>query len=258
MEFFWLILLSFAASWLTFFSGFGLGTILTPVFYFLFHDLALAIAGTAIVHFLNNLFKFLLMQKSIDWKIAVPFGLASVPAAFLGAYVLTHFEDMPLGDYTIGGNEYVIYLMNLIFGILLIVFAILELLPDFTFQLNRRFLWLGGFISGFFGGLSGHQGALRTAFLTKYKLDKEVFIATGIVIALAVDIARSTRYFMTFEMSGLSANWTVLLSSLLAAFVGAVTGKYFLKKMNFKILTYVIAISMIVFGVALAGGFLTN
>ncbi|MBK6527290.1 MAG: hypothetical protein IPG07_18085 [Crocinitomicaceae bacterium] len=76
MELVYLILISFAASWLTFFSGFGLGTILTPVFYFLFNDLALAIAGTAIVHFLNNLFKFLLMQKSVDWKIAIPFGFS--------------------------------------------------------------------------------------------------------------------------------------------------------------------------------------
>ncbi|MBK6952687.1 MAG: sulfite exporter TauE/SafE family protein [Crocinitomicaceae bacterium] len=227
MELVYLILISFAASWLTFFSGFGLGTILTPVFYFLFNDLALAIAGTAIVHFLNNLFKFLLMQKSVDWKIAIPFGIASIPAAFLGAYLLTHFEDVALLNYTLGEKAYTVFMMNVVFGVLLIIFAVIELLPNFTLNISRKYLWVGGLISGFFGGLSGHQGALRTAFLTKYKLDKEVFIATGIVIALAVDISRTSHYFSSFDLDVLKANWLILLSSLLAAFVGAITGKYF-------------------------------
>ncbi|MBI3133130.1 MAG: sulfite exporter TauE/SafE family protein [Bacteroidetes bacterium] len=258
MEIVYLVLISFAASWLTFFSGFGLGTILTPVFYFLFNDLALAIAGTAIVHFLNNLFKFLLMQKSIDWKIAIPFGLASIPAAYLGAWLLIHFEDVKLVEYVLGTTTYTVQLMNLIFGLLLIVFAIVEMIPDFTLNIERRFLWVGGLISGFFGGLSGHQGALRTAFLTKYKLDKEVFIATGIVIALAVDISRSVNYFSGFDLVVLRENWTTLLASLLAAFVGAITGKYLLKKIDLKFLTMLIAISMMIFGIALAGGFLTR
>lgn len=44
------------ASLLTFFSGFGLGTMLLPVF-LLFFPVDLAIAMTAVVHFLNNIFK---------------------------------------------------------------------------------------------------------------------------------------------------------------------------------------------------------
>ena len=258
MEIFWLIIISFAASWLTFFSGFGLGTILTPVFYLLFHDLALAVAGTAIVHFLNNLFKFLLMQKKVDWKIALPFGLASIPAAFFGAWLLVHFEDAVIAQYTLNQKVFSIHLMNLIFGLLLIIFAVIEIVPQFTLNLDKKYLWLGGLISGFFGGLSGHQGALRTAFLTKDKLDKEVFIATGIVIALAVDISRTSEYFANFELDILKSNWQILAFSLLAAFAGAVIGKYLLKKIDFKILTWVIAVSMMIFGVLLASGFLNK
>jgi len=257
MEIIYLILISFAASWLTFFCGFGLGTILTPVFYFLFADLSLAIAGTAIVHFLNNVFKFLLMQKKVDWKIALPFGLASIPAAFFGAFLLIHYEDFSITEYTISDSIFELKLMNLIFGGLLIVFAVIELVPSFIISLNRKFLWVGGLISGFFGGLSGHQGALRTAFLTKYKLDKEVFIATGIVIALAVDIARSTEYFISMDYGVIKSNLHLIFASLLAAFAGAVTGKYFLKKIDLKILTVIIAIAMISFGFALAAGFLS-
>lgn len=258
MEIFYLVLISFAASWLTFFSGFGLGTILTPVFYFLFNDLALAIMGTAIVHFANNIFKFLLMQKKVDWSIALPFGLASIPAAYLGAWCLTLFEDYAVLTYQLGDKIFSVGLINLIFGILLIAFAIIELLPSFTLNLQKKHLWFGGILSGFFGGFSGHQGALRTAFLTKFKLDKEVFIATGIVIALAIDLSRSVNYFSTFDSTLLLSNWVLLSCSLAAALIGAITGKYFLKKMDFKILTYLIAVSMIIFGILLAAGMLNK
>src|SRR5688572_23371451 len=121
-----LILSAFAASWLTFFSGFGLGTILTPVFFFVFKDLTLAVAATAIVHFLNNLFKFLLMQKKVDWKIALPFGLASIPAAIAGALLLGLFDDKVLFSYSFMGVREV-YMMNLVFGLLLIFFSLMEI-----------------------------------------------------------------------------------------------------------------------------------
>lgn len=258
MEIFYLVLISFLASWLTFFSGFGLGTLLTPVFYFLFGDLTLAIAGTAIVHFLNNLFKFMLMRKNIDWNVALRFGLAAIPAAYLGAWLLLNFEDAELLSYSWSDKTLKVQLMNLIFGCLLIVFAVLEIIPSVSFNISRKFLWIGGFFSGFFGGLSGHQGALRTAFLTKLKLDKETFIATGIVIALAVDIARSHIYFTKMHSDTLVANWHVILIALLAAIGGAISGKFFLKKIDFKVLTYIIAICMILFGLALAAGILNH
>lgn len=65
-----IILVSFGASMLTFFSGFGLGTILAPVFMFFFEPV-IAIALTAVVHFLNNLFKLGLLFKNIDLKLPI-------------------------------------------------------------------------------------------------------------------------------------------------------------------------------------------
>lgn len=46
---------------------------------------------------------------------------------------------------------------------------------------------LGGGISGFIVGLTGTGGALRATFLTGLKIDKEKYIATAAVIALATD-----------------------------------------------------------------------
>jgi len=58
--------------------------------------------------------------------------------------------------------------MKATIAVLLLFFAIFELLPRFKhFSFDRKYLPLGGILSGFFGGLSGNQGALRSAFLVK-------------------------------------------------------------------------------------------
>ena len=63
-----LALVAMLASFATFFSGFGLGTLLLPVFA-LFFEIEIAILATALVHFTTGIFKFLLTMKSIDFSI---------------------------------------------------------------------------------------------------------------------------------------------------------------------------------------------
>lgn len=253
-----LILVSFGASWLTFFCGFGLGTLLTPVFYLLFQDIVLAIAATAIVHFLNNVFKFLLMRGSVDWKIVLPFGSAAIPAAMLGAYLMTRMTDQLILTYHIFGLEARVTLFNLIFGIILIGFALIELIPSWSLAFSRQRLWVGGVVSGFFGGLSGHQGALRTAFLIKYNLKKEVFIATGIVVALIVDVVRTSIYAYENNFAFSTAEWWWIALALGAALLGAITGKLFLKKIKINVLNLAISVALLFFGLTLATGILQD
>jgi len=69
----------FAAA-LTFFSGFGVGTLMTPVFA-LFFPLPLAIAATAVVHVVNNLFKLGLTVRNASWRVVAAFGLPAMLAA---------------------------------------------------------------------------------------------------------------------------------------------------------------------------------
>ncbi len=258
MEILLLVLVSFGASWLTFFCGFGLGTMLTPFFFLLFKDLPLAIAATTIVHFLNNVFKFILMKRSIDWKMALPFGLAAIPAAILGALLVDKIENFTLLSYHLGEAIREISMLNLIFGLILIGFALIELIPRWGLAFSKKSLWFGGAISGFFGGLSGHQGALRTAFLIRYNLSKEVFIATGILVALVIDISRATVYAFNLDYTLISEQWVWILVSLLAALAGAITGKYFLKKIKLVTLNRIVAIAMLIFGLTLSLGLLTK
>jgi len=256
MEILLLILVGFGASWLTFYCGFGLGTLLTPVFLLLFKDPIVAMACTAIVHFLNNVFKFLMMKREVDWKIALPFALAAIPAAFLGAYLSTFITTVELTEYSFMGKTFEIDLFNLVFGIILIIFALIEIVPSWSIAFSKQKLWMGGLISGFFGGLSGHQGALRSAFLIKYQLKKEVFIATGIIVALAVDLVRTPIYLSQFNFEQLGDGWIYILVALSAALLGAISGKMFLKKMKMKLINWLVSTAMILFGVALILGFI--
>lgn len=82
-------------SGLTLFSGFGLGTVLMPVFA-LFFPVPLAIAATAIVHFANNIFKFGLMDKQADWRVEARFSMTAAIAAMAGAGLLSLFDKMPV------------------------------------------------------------------------------------------------------------------------------------------------------------------
>lgn len=258
MDLFFLILVSFGASCLTFFCGFGLGTILTPVFYIITKDLVLALMMTAVIHFLNNLFKFFLMQKKVDWSVAGKFGIAAIPAAFLGAYLVTYIENIQIGTISILGFTNELLLLNSIFGVVLILFALIELIDSWGLYFAKKSLILGGLLSGFFGGLSGHQGALRTAFLIKFNLSKETFIATGIVIALAVDLVRTPIYFRDKYSPDFWNHSHIMIFSLGAAFAGAIMGRLILKKMKLKTLTKSVSIAMIIFGILLSLGFLNK
>ena len=75
------------ASALTLFSGFGLGTVLLPAFA-LFFPVPTAVAATAVVHLLNNLFKGALLRGGADWRTVLRFGLPAVPGAVLGAWTI--------------------------------------------------------------------------------------------------------------------------------------------------------------------------
>lgn len=243
-------------SGLTFFSGFGLGTILVPVFS-IFFNIELAIALTAVVHLLNNLFKLVLVGKNINRSVLLKFGLPSVPAAFAGAYLLTKISnDTILASYSLFGNGYEIKLVNLIIALLLVFFSLFELLPKWKkISFGANYLPLGGVLSGFFGGLSGNQGALRSAFLLRLGLDKNAFIATGVVIACTIDVSRLSIYAGYF-FSTTNIDYLLLSLAVFSAFIGAYFGNKLLQKVTIEILQNIVAFALLVFALMLGAGFI--
>ena len=160
-----------------------------------------------------------------------------------------------LYEFTIGDKTLTIKLVELIIGTMMLIFAIFELLPTPNKKvLKNNMLYIGGTVSGFFGGLSGHQGALRTIFLLRSGLTKESFIATGIAIACIVDVSRITIYFAKLESISLSENIGIITTTTLCAFVGAFIGKKLLKKVTITFIQYVVAILIIIISVLLIVG----
>ena len=243
------------ASALTLFSGFGLGTLLLPVMA-LFFPIDLAIALTAVVHALNNLFKCWLMGRHADWAVVLKFGLPAILAALIGARLLLYLSDLqPLFHYQVFGREALVMPVKLVVAALMVIFAWFELAPRRApLALTPRYLPLGGMVSGFFGGLSGHQGALRSAFLIKAGLTKESFIATGVVISLMVDIPRIVMYGVSLPGLHLGDNRLLIAVAVLSAFAGAWLGNQLLAKVTLRLVQIIVALMLLAIAAALGSG----
>lgn len=250
-------LAAFVASLLTLFSGFGLGTILTPIFG-LFFPIHVAVALTGIVHLLNNLFKVSLLGKSASKPMVWRFGLPSVLGGFGGALALAAISQVPaIFVWNCCGKNFAVTPLKCAIGVLMVVFALMEIVPAWkTLRFEQRHFTIGGLLSGFVGGLSGHQGALRSAFLINSGLSKQAFIATGVVIACMVDLTRLPVYFSRFSTAELAQQWPLLLAATLSAFAGAYLGTRFLKKTTFPFIQKLTATMIFIIAVLLVAGIL--
>ena len=252
-------LVAIIVSALTLFSGFGLGTVLMPAFA-LFFPLPVAIAATAVVHLANNIFKAILVGKKADWHVVLRFALPGAAAAILGAWLLTLISGIPaVFAYSIGNSKYEVDIIKLVIGLLIIIFAFLDLIPGLQkLAFERKYLPLGGVVSGFFGGLSGIQGALRSSFLIKARLDKDAFIGTGTVSAVIVDIARLLVYgisFYTLKFTTIPKDTYGLIgAAIIAAFAGSFIGAKLVKKVTLRVIQIIVAVMLIIVGIGMTTG----
>lgn len=257
MSFLIICLVAFAASALTFFSGFGLGTLLLPAFA-LFFPVELAVAMTAVVHFLNGLFKLALIGRQADFGIVARFGLPSIASALLGAWLLARLSAAPpVVSYSALGAAIEVTPVKLVVGSALLLFALLEVAPRFRgLSFAPRHLFVGGLVSGFFGGLSGMQGALRSAFLVRAGLSKEAFVGTGVVIAVLVDVSRLAVYAGAMPPALPGDALPVLAAAVAAALLGAVLGNRYLHKVTLPLIQRVVAVLLVFIGLGLVTGLL--
>jgi hypothetical protein len=253
---------AFLAAGLTMYSGFGLGTLLLPVFA-LFFPVEVAVVATAMVHGANNVFKVALLGRHADREVVLKFGLTAIAAAALGALALAWVARSESGITVVvfDGTVSEITPVKLIIGLAMIGFALFELLPRFrSLEFDRRYLPLGGVLSGFFGGFSGHQGALRSAFLAKAGLSTERFVGSNAVIGLLVDLTRIAVYVALFTAAGghLSdfSGWPLVMTAAISAFCGVMLGKRFLHKVRMTSIQTLVGILLFGVGLALITGIL--
>jgi uncharacterized membrane protein YfcA len=254
MEYILIPLTALLASLLTFFSGFGLGTLLTPVMA-LFFPIEEAIFLTAIVHLSNNIFKFILTGKSMNYSLLMKFGLPAIGGAYLGAQLLFELQDNSLYNYSLFGKEFDISQLGLAAGCIILFFAMWEIIPALSkLEIDTKWMMPGGLLSGFFGGLTGNQGALRSAFLMRFKLSKESFIATGIGIACLIDFTRLPLYLQGIGESDHSLQTPLLIVSALAAFTGAFFGSRYLKKTTLENVQKIVTTMLIIISLLMMFG----
>jgi len=160
-------------------AGFGSSTIFLPLALF-FVDFKTALLLVALTHIFGNLGKITFFKHGIDKRLLIIFGLPSVLLSLFGALLVGYINQD---------------ILKMILGIFLAIFSLGSfLMPDFKFAPVAQNAIVGGAISGFIAGLIGTGGALRSAFLTAFNLEKEKYIATAAVIAIAVDATRIPVY----------------------------------------------------------------
>ncbi|OVE77788.1 hypothetical protein BVX98_01830 [bacterium F11] len=210
------LLSSFVAQLVGTLAGFGSATVLTPVATFIMNIKA-AIAIVALFHLFGNLSKVWVFRGKVHWPLFWQFGLASLLFTAAGA-VLHHY--LPL------------VLLKTIFGGFLVFFVVVSLIhPTFGLKASPKVSILGGASSGFVAGLIGTGGAIRSAFLTAFHLDKETYIATSALIAAVIDLTRIPIYLYGGAFQGFEKLYLIPLL-IVVAFVGAKIGKRIVKKLS--------------------------
>ncbi|MBT8374167.1 MAG: sulfite exporter TauE/SafE family protein [Deltaproteobacteria bacterium] len=260
MSYFVICIAALVVSGLTLFSGFGLGTLLMPAFA-IFFPVEVAVAATAIVHLSNNIFKAGLFGKKADFRIVIRFALPAAIFAAIGALLLSYMSTVqPINTYTLAGRICTVSIVKLIIAGMILIFAIIELVPGFEkLAFDPKFIPFGGAVSGFFGGLSGHQGALRTAFLIRTGLDKNSFIGTMVISAIVVDVSRliiygSTFFARDFQVLKSQGGIGLVVAGSLAAFLGAFLGSRLLGKITMRSIQIFVGVMLLLLSLALGFG----
>ena len=207
---------SFLAAALTVPAGFGLSTILTPLVLLLMgpHE---AVAVVAMVHGAHNAGKFAALRESVDFEAFRRYGVWLVLGAILGAALQNEVPQKPL--------------LALI-GAFLVSLPLLSMSEEWPgYRIPEANDSLGGFGSGFMGGLTGHQGALRAMFLTRRLPDKMAYAATASVLALCVDLSRVPVYLL-FRYDEISQHAALTLVLVISALIGVRVGKTWLERLK--------------------------
>jgi uncharacterized membrane protein YfcA len=185
-------------------SGFGIGSLLTPLLAWKFGT-KVAVAAVSVPHLAATALRCWRMRGHVDFKVLRGFGLASAAGGLAGALLHARFGAPRL---------------TLIFGALL-VFAGLSGLTGLSKRLHfgGASAWVAGAASGLFGGLVGNQGGIRSAALLGFDVDRQALVATATAIGVIVDAARMPVYL------AVEGRAVLPLAPLLAvAVAGAVAG----------------------------------
>ena len=221
-------------------SGFGVGSLLTPLLS-VRYGAKLAVAMVSVPHLIATAARFSGLRRHLDWKVFLNFGILSAVGGLMGALLNARANSPALA---------------IVFGCLLLFAGISGLthLVD-RMHFGRRMAWLAGALSGFFGGLVGNQGGIRSAALLGFDIRKEALVATATAVALIVDGSRMPVY-LAIESKGIFSAWPILIVAIIGVLSGTFWGVRLLQRIpenRFRQLLYLLilllGVYMVVHGI---------
>ena len=216
-------------------TGFGIGSLLTPVFA-LQVDTRLAVAAVSVPHLIGTALRFWLMRGGVDRRILWSFGLTSGTGGLAGAML-----------YGVASSRW----LTILFGVLLLLAAASEISGLARRMRFRGWVaWVAGALSGMLGGLVGNQGGIRSAALIGFDLRKELFVGTATAIALFVDGARVPVYLYTQHEEMRAILWWIALA-MAGVIIGTVIGSRALGRIPDVWFRRVLALMLAILGVAM-------
>jgi uncharacterized membrane protein YfcA len=127
-----------------------------------------------------DVWKILLFKKGKQWRLLLLFGIPGIIASFIGASIVLEVSE------AISARLVGIFLA-------MYVFFVFEK-QTWHLQVKPFYALMGGTLSGFFAGLFGLGGAIRSTFLGFFDLPKTEYLFLSGAIALLMDLTRVIKY----------------------------------------------------------------
>ena len=221
-------------------SGFGIGSILTPLLLLSFPAPA-AVALVAIPHAIATAVRWWGLRAHVDGATFRQFGLASAVGGLTGAVLQPHIGNVGL---TI-----------VLAGLLLLAGSTQLAMKRVPIPASPVWRLAGGALSGLFGGLVGNQGGIRAAALLGFELGPTALVATGTAAALLVDAARLPVYVVTSH-AVLAANIPIVVAATAGALAGTFLGVPVLHHIRERLYRRLVGAMLLALGLVLIAGVL--
>lgn len=160
-------------------TGFGTSTIMVPIL-LLRYPLPETLLFVGVIHWFGDVWKMMFFKKGVRWNLILGFGVPGIIASYLGASLSLNVAENVLSR--ILGAFFLLYV------------TFLFLKPQWQWPEKQRFTAIGGLLSGFFAGIFGVGGAIRSTFLSAFDLEKAVYIFAAGAIAFVIDTTRIATY----------------------------------------------------------------
>lgn len=218
-------------------GGFGSSLFFVSSAQFIY-DFQTVLALTGLLHIFSNTAKVIFFRKTINWKLVLEIGMASILLAILGAWLTNHVSFV---------------YAKIVLGIFLIAFSLFFFWkPTFILPTSLTNSALGGGVSGFLAGFIGTGGAVRGLVLTSFNLEKNLFVGTSAAIDFGVDLSRTVIYIGNQYL--IRDYWIYIPMLIIASFVGSYLGKVIINKISQESFRKVVLSLILLMGVALLIG----